>query len=161
MTMKTLLGAAAFSLALAVPAANAATFTVNGQDFDITTVTGTFDSLNSTGLLSNQIWFGDQLLAIDFATAVGFSLGTPNFGGDDGPLFAYGTDGTDSFLGVTFGILFSGPPQPIGNIVSVGSTLTFAVATPLSAVPLPAGGMLMLSGLAGIAAFKRRKKHPA
>jgi len=31
----------------------------------------------------------------------------------------------------------------------------------VSAVPLPAGGLLLLSGLAGVAALKRRKKYPA
>lgn len=47
----------------------------------------------------------------------------------------------------------------------VGSTIVWSDETlkvtvnDISAVPLPAGGLLLLSGLAGLAAFKRRRKH--
>jgi hypothetical protein len=47
-------------------------------------------------------------------------------------------------------ISFNGFPSGAYN-VSIGTTV--------SAVPLPAGGLLLLSGLAGVAAIKRRKKH--
>ncbi|MEP3843830.1 MAG: VPLPA-CTERM sorting domain-containing protein [Paracoccaceae bacterium] len=45
---------------------------------------------------------------------------------------------------------------------STGSTGTATfTATPVSSVPLPAGGLFLLTGLAGVAAVKRRKKPAA
>jgi hypothetical protein len=60
-------------------AAHAAIFTVGGTQYDITTVTGTFDNLSST--LTNPAtapWWGNSGLAKSFAEAVFAGLGTPN-----------------------------------------------------------------------------------
>lgn len=55
-------------------AANAATFTanVNGTDYDITTVNGTYLDLSAT--LESQVWWGNEALAQKFAQTVGTSL---------------------------------------------------------------------------------------
>jgi hypothetical protein len=54
--------------------ANAATFTanVNGTDYDITTVNGTYLDLSAT--LKSQVWWGNEALAQKFAQTVGTSL---------------------------------------------------------------------------------------
>jgi hypothetical protein len=71
-------------------------------------------------------------------------------------------------------------PDPIGDNYSIGlfatnnvpggdGSVSFLLGSSsvtisdgaVSAVPLPAGGMLLLSGLAGIAGLQRRKKHAA
>jgi hypothetical protein len=50
-----------------------------------------------------------------------------------------------------------------GSNVAYDQEISFANFTisPISPVPLPAGGLLLLSGLAGVAALKRRKKRTA
>lgn len=72
-------------------------------------------------------------------TVVGSTLAT------DGALTIFGGVGRSYPFGVTF------TPRDF-----VGS-LDYSIA----AVPLPAGGLLILSALGGIAALKRRKKHVA
>jgi hypothetical protein len=54
------------------------------------------------------------------------------------------------------------PPTSNTFFYTPASALSQFVATAqISVVPLPAGGLLLLSGLGGIAAFKRRKKRAA
>lgn len=56
----------------------------------------------------------------------------------------------------TLSLFVSGPAS-----FDVGFDNIRAQAGPISAVPLPAGGLLLLSGLGGIAAINRRKKRAA
>ncbi|MBM5818137.1 MAG: hypothetical protein FJ083_16675 [Cyanobacteria bacterium K_Offshore_surface_m2_239] len=67
----------------------AAIFTVNGQDYDITTFTGRFypnaskfDTPCNGGVMP---WWGNATLAQQFATTVLDALGEPNRGGSHGP----------------------------------------------------------------------------
>ena len=73
-------------------------------------------------------------------------------------VFALGLDGLDAGLTYADGKLY----YYDWNSVS-GSTLsTFSVAgVAAPAVPLPAGGLLLLSGLLGVAGLKRRQKRAA
>ncbi len=154
--------ALAIGVSVMATASHAATFTVNGDDFDVTTITGPFDA--NQGFLESQIWWGDSTLAMAFADVVGLAFGTPNFGVPYGPLFAFDTfdinltaiDGVD-----TYAVYVPSTVELFNVGAFANQPLTYAVATPLSAVPLPASGLLLLSGLAGVAALKHRKKRAA
>ena len=54
----------------------------------------------------------------------------------------------------TEGFIFLGAP-----VFTDASAITFASDYSLATVPLPAGGLLLLSGMVGIAGLKRRKKR--
>lgn len=160
MKTRSLVLAACLSL-LSATASTATTFTVGGDDFDVTTITGTF--ADNRELLEGQVWFGSTDLAALFVSAVGFDLGlfsNPAFlPTATGPLFATSFGGT--FDTVRFSFTETG--QDV-TITGLGDDVvaTFAIAQPtISAVPLPAGGLLLLSGLAGVAGLKRRKKRAA
>ncbi|MBD2667306.1 hypothetical protein [Richelia sinica] len=79
----------AVAIVTTASSAKAAIFTVNGTDYDLTTKTGSFNSLSSE--LTQQPWWGNFSLAIDFAAVVAGTLGLPNDTslGGAGPLFAY------------------------------------------------------------------------
>ncbi len=144
-------------------AANATTITVqhNGVDYDVTTVTGTFNDLSDQ--LDDQIWWGNAGLANVFASAVGTQLGAPpeNTGvtfSSWAPFFATGSSGTSVFsialdVGGTFGFTVQGPSP------STTGTHTYAiVAADAAPVPLPAGLGLMLSGFGAFGLMRMRRK---
>jgi len=56
--------------------AQAAIFTVNGTNYDITTKTGTYSSLSSQ--LALNPWWGNASLASTFSNKVGNFFGQPN-----------------------------------------------------------------------------------
>ncbi|ACK70502.1 hypothetical protein PCC7424_2075 [Gloeothece citriformis PCC 7424] len=150
--------------------ADAAIFTVNGTQYDITTVTGSFNQLQSQ--LESQVWWGNTTLAMDFASTVGSSLGKPNLLGLNlvSPLFAYNT------------ILQSIPLRPsvrqtlavgaveqelLGSTVTLVNTYpslsssisyTWAIATEVPEEPVPEPlTILGVSTVVGFgAAFKRK-----
>ena len=81
--LKTLLAVTCLMLSMAV---NAATVTVGGIDYDVSTVSGTVGDLSDT--LDDQIWWDDTELALEFVTATGVLAGTPNSLDRNGPFFA-------------------------------------------------------------------------
>lgn len=143
---------AATSVMTALPeAASAATFTVNGTQYDIVTVTNSYNGLLGTDNdLTKQPWFGSQALATSFATEVGTFFGTPN--GGAGLLFVWGTQ---SFPFATFlasqNVGGNLPNPPVAN-----ANFTFAVVN--SAAPTPIPTPALLPGLVGmgIAAYRKR-----
>jgi hypothetical protein len=101
-------GAAVAGLALSAGQAKALVFNVGGQDYDVTTFTGSYnDNVSKFATSANggvMPWFGWPLetgnLAISFAVAVGNSFGAMNLtdypnslgGYGVGPFFAYSVD---------------------------------------------------------------------
>ena len=145
-------------MAMTSPSSYAASVQVDfdGASYDVTTITGTFNDL--ADLLDDQIWWNDSATAAVFAGAVGTQLGSPseNAGlsfSSWGPLFANTLTGdqvSSSALDVggTFGFTVQGPVSSAQNVH------TYAV---VSAVPLPAGAWLLISGIAGLGVvFTRR-----
>jgi hypothetical protein len=130
--------------------AHAANFTVGGTQYDITTVTGTFDDLSST--LTNPAtapWWGNRDLAFNFASEVGLGLGINNYG-FGGPIFAWkGNRAVSGFLAAADGVLSDVVCNTCEKYVYATAT---AKATP---VPTPA----LLPGFLGmgIAAYRKRK----
>lgn len=152
--------AAVLALGLSSAASSAATVTVGGTVWDISTLTGTFSELSS--VLIGQTWWGDNPRAVLFADELGNNLGFPNAVGRFGPYFAVGffpvADQPDGLLSATlqstggiqlFGLSYSSQQ----NIV-----LTWAVAT-TSQVPLPAGGVLLVTGLASVVGMGKLRKR--
>ena len=143
------------SVAVAVSPAQASTFTYNGTNYDITTVTGSYGSLSSQ--LSSTPWYNDFNLASGLLGVVKTSLGTPNTGdldtespyfvslytfspGNTFPLaLSYSTGGTTSSSGV-----------------SPGMSGTFAVGSVASAVPEPLTILGAVTAAGFGAGFKRK-----
>lgn len=151
----------------------ATTVTVGGSNYDVT-ITDEVTYNDNQALLESQIWFGNEGLAAEFAMAVGDEFGLPNGANNSGPVFAFADEAIVVNLTSTH---FEGIVNFFGNnrfenyVDSKASLTIFAIAeeiivtpptgptTPPSAVPLPAGGVLLLSGLACVAGLKRRKKR--
>ena len=160
MTNLKLLAIAASVFAVSATASVAATYTVNGTDYDVKTITGSFN--DNQALLESQIWWGDDSLAIDFASAVAGGIGPSN---DEkslstGPFFLF------SEVLSTAPFVFNVAMYNFGTgaVLIRGRTdptlrRTFAIAEDISAVPLPAPALMLLSGIGGMAALKRRKKR--
>ncbi|MBL9127747.1 MAG: hypothetical protein JNL97_08875, partial [Verrucomicrobiales bacterium] len=84
---------AALATLLMTGSAGAVVVTIDGMDYDITTLTGTFD--DNASVLTAQPWYGDETLANRFVDAVGARLGLPHDAGNSvadfltGPMFAW------------------------------------------------------------------------
>ncbi|MEP1198261.1 VPLPA-CTERM sorting domain-containing protein [Tateyamaria sp.] len=157
---------AAFVTALFISkVAQAAVIVADGTDkWEITTITGTFSSISADTTLTDYTslpWYGTRGMAAPFAIAVGDRLGIPN-GSSVGPYFVF------TAFGSTANVFFcpdldlsSDCPTPDYKPISAGDTHTFAWATKVSPVPLPAGLTLVLTGLAGFAGLRMRKQRKA
>ncbi len=152
MILRTLAAAACFSFAAAMTA-SAATVTVDGTEWEVSTIEGSYN--DNQALLESQIWFGNEALAIEFSKETGFEFGTV------APLFTFKKSFNTSFevfsLSLRYRSLSNQPARPYPVSFRTSTEQTYAVATPVSAVPLPAGGLLLLSAFGGVAALKRRK----
>jgi hypothetical protein len=158
MNFRTLAAAACFSLATAT-SSFAATFTVGGDEFDITTIFRSFN--DNQALLEAQIWWGGAIIASDFASVVGDLFGPidpsfngPHFAISEEPLLVFGEL-------VVKVVVFNGLGEVEQSNRVTTNNRTYAVASPISAVPLPTGGLLLLSGVAGFAGLKRRSSRAA
>jgi len=111
--------------------------------------------------LESQVLWGEQTVAREFATLLGGGLGFPNAGNDLSPFFGF-------TVPVGFPedpVVFAQPFQESTGLVRAvavrsdftGVNLTWAVAEKVNPVPLPAGGLLLLTGLATAAGLGYRK----
>ena len=147
--LKTLLAVSCLMLSMV---ANAAMVTVDGIDYDVSTVTGTYNDLSAT--LQAQIWWGDVGLAADFAVATEEQEGTPIFAYED-----YGSGIFGTKYNANANANANAPPGPafLYPVVGYDESQVYATVT-LSQVPLPAAAWLFGSGLIGLVGFARRKK---
>lgn len=161
--------AAAAAVLIAGPAM-AATVTVDGADWDISTFVGSME--DNIALLEMQEWWGDQDKAVEFVNAVEDSFGYPHFGGGWGPYFAHGFIGDlpiDEFVSSPeiLACAYSSSAltaQCIAGFDDTGSAATYAVAIRVEddgvdIVPLPAAFPMLLAGLAGLGLVARRRSN--
>jgi len=104
--------------------------TVDGNSYDVTTVTTSFGDPTST--LAAQPWYGDSTLASDLATAVDYSLGyqTPASATyspqtSTGPYFAYALDGNVLEANLVYSGLY------VGYGPGTADTVTYAILAPV------------------------------
>jgi len=133
--------------------AQAATFNVNGTDYEITTVTGTYLGLQDQ--LVATPWWGNETLATTIANQVAGQLGILNSIGptQGGPLFAYqlaASLNTKIYLQGSVPTL--GIPLNTTYRYAVGSAVVGSAAVP---EPLTILGSITAAGF-GVA-FKRKK----
>ena len=142
----------------------AAIFTIGGQDYDVTTFTGSYNSnVSKFATPANggvMPWFGNVALAQNFASAVGYALGTSSVTGG-GPFFADRFDSASSDLRVSF-INSSGnlTLTSLNGASQLGSNFFFAQATiipPATSASVP--GPLPLLGVASAFGMSRRLRR--
>jgi len=145
---KLALSAAAALAAISLSPGSAQAFGVNvgGQDWDVSTFTGTYDAKTSKFALPANggvmPWWGSNLLFSQFTSSVGLNFGLPNFNNNFGPLFAYLLN--PNILGVASTGVGSIPPS---------SSVVWAQAT-LNTIPVPAP--LPILGAAAAFGFSRK-----
>jgi hypothetical protein len=160
--IKPALGVALAMGVLTAGQAQAFVVTVGGQDWDVTTFTGTYiANISNFATPANggvMPWWNNsnQSLAISFATAVGSGLGFPH-DGVVGPLFGYSTLHPEPNI-VNF-IAFAALPDlpPFTFDVSLEQQtvpITWAQATPVNDTPVP--GPLPALGAAAAFGFSRK-----
>lgn len=182
MTMKSILGVAALALSLTVSVAEAASvqFELNGVTDGAGNLSGTFNFDADTGLFSDiniASTGGDFLAPATFAFDLGGSSSTailfaslpgPDFTGGQG--FAIGLDtalddlleGQSAFLrGANIQNCLDAACSFPGFGDDGRGLFSTSVTRSVSVVPLPAGGLLLLSGLAGVVGLRRRKNRVA
>jgi hypothetical protein len=140
--------------------ARAIPISTSAGDFDVTTVSGNFSDLSTT--LMSQVWWGDVVLANEFASIIRSDLGTsgPNL---LGPRFAV-CSGVDCLFNASDtltvqGAAWVGTTMQLTQFASVPTgplPFTWAIAQRV-AVPEPATTMLLVFGLLGIAAARRTR----
>jgi hypothetical protein len=178
MTFKTLATAACIALS----SATASLAAPINLDFTVGGVSGTFygldDAIFTTQSVSSfdlttpaYVWTGvSSLFALNNSFVFSLSgLVSFDFVQNNGKLDVTGTaflnellvdssEGTLDYVVERKNVSFI-----VGLPLYFTETITTAnfTTTPISPVPLPAGGLLLLSGLAGVVALKRRKKRTA
>ena len=148
--------AALAAISLSPGSAQAFVVTVSGQQYDVTTFTGTYNSntikFQTAANGGMMPWWGSLALSQNFAAAVANSLGTPNYGGAYGPIF--GHKYSSPFVN---GKIYNNTTHVVANAApGPTETRTWAQATlytpPAAAVPAP----LPLFGTAAAFGFSRK-----
>jgi hypothetical protein len=163
---KPALGVTLAMAALTAGQAQAFVVNVEGQDWDVTTFTGSFNDNEAKFNVGEMPWWGSESLASLFAGAVGSSLGAPNGLHATlrswGPKFSFAAcDTTCGYLGQYSVELTSGSPvvtpglEPKGLESNGGRPLTWARATPYTP-PAGAPGPLPALGVAAAFGYSRK-----
>lgn len=139
----------------AAPEAQAIVVNVGGNNYDVTTFTGDYDSNSARFNTIDMPWWVGRFTATAFASAVATGLGLPNAFGIGGPYFAYSvSNGSVDAKGFDSTIARAQDFYPFTYLSS-----TFAILSPpqllfssSSAVP----GPLPLVGAAAAIGWSRR-----
>ena len=133
--------------------AQAAIFNVGGTDYDITTVTGTYD--DNAAVIQASPWWGNSSLAENLASTVSGTLGFPNYDeGTGGPFFAYEGGSNGIYSRYNYYML---PGSSSFVATSQDYARTYAVSSTASAVPEPLTILGSITAAGFGVAFKRKK----
>ena len=154
---KPVLGVALAMGVLTAGQAQAVVVTVGGQDWDVTSFTGSYNANTSKFATAANggvmPWWGSSSLASQFATQVGTNLGLPNplpNGGNLGPGFAYQASTSVDYF------------QRLGNVITIQNTsnlsnqIAWAQATLVTPPPAPVPSPLPALGAAAAFVYSRK-----
>jgi len=154
---KPLIGVALAMGVLTAGKAQAFVVNVGGQDWDVTTFTGSYNANSSQFATAANggvmPWWGDSSLASQFATQVGTNLGLPNpipNGGFFGPGFAYQTSPFVNYF-QRFGNVAT-----ILNAINLSNQNAWAQATLVTPPPAPVPSPLPALGAAAAFGYSRK-----
>jgi hypothetical protein len=146
--------------ALAAGQAQAFVVKVDGQDWDVTTFTGSYPAniskFATAGLGGVMPWWGNSSLADQFAQAVGNGLGLPNFG-VVGPFFGFSYVGhvTQNAVETYAYFNYDESVHQVGRPSDELDT-AWAQATPFTSSAAPVPGPLPALGAAAAFGFSRK-----
>jgi hypothetical protein len=167
---KPALGVALAMGVLTAGQAQAFVVNVEGQDWDVTTFTGSYNDNEAKFNVGEMPWWGNESLASLFAGAVGSSLGAPNGLHATlrswGPKFSFSAcDTTCGYLAQYSVELTSGSPvvtlhlEPKGLESNGGRPLTWAQATPYTSPAAAPGPLPALGAAAGFGFSRKLRKR--
>jgi hypothetical protein len=142
--------------------AHALVVNVNGQNYDVTTFTGTYNNnISKFATAANggvMPWWGSQSTADSFTSAVNTGLGLPNGGGFLGPLFGYATSGTNA-IGYVYWDSALSDVSPTTSTSRL-NTRTWAQATPAApSAPAAPSPLPIFGAAAAFGASRQLRKR--
>lgn len=141
----------------------AATITLDTLTYDVTFTRGnSFDDDEST--ITASPWWGDAALAEDLARAYAAQVAMPfpfDEPGLDRLVFAYAYADAAETTNRSWALVDDGGIESFGSLTNASrySDIIYAYGTLVpSVIPLPASGWLMLVGMGGLVALRRKRR---